>query len=266
MKEKLEQTACSREKPISWLTIEQYCSGELDGARAKQVEAHLQECVFCSQKYESIVADNRPLNPLLAPEKASLFPWKRWRFALAVGTALVAATLLLLLYNAVPADKTTQPGEQRIVFKGGDTVLTVIRERQGKVTENPRTFREGDRFRLSLTSSNSHQTAVMVAIIQGDEVYHPYPEDLRVLLGNSVSIPGAFRLSGSLSTTICVVLNDNQPDQTALSRPKDILSSENAICKTIEPETKIAPSSDHIGPFTPPPEQSKRQEKPVILR
>ena len=147
--------------------------------------------------------------------------------------AAAAAALFVFVWQAPPS-----PSERpaRIVTKGGELSLTVVRQRGLEISENPEKYREGDRFKLVLTTPYSDYETAEVVVFQGEEVFFPYPKDLRVAPGNKRSIPGAFELSGTHSSTVCVSVGATLPSRGEIIERGIEKLPEVTVCRTLESE------------------------------
>ena len=52
-------------EPVSWLRLERYHLGELDGAERAQIEAHLAGCAACTEALASLAQDDAVALPPL---------------------------------------------------------------------------------------------------------------------------------------------------------------------------------------------------------
>ncbi len=217
---------------LSWLMLEQYHLDALPGDERRQAEAHLASCPFCRGRLQSIEADTAPLpalppvEPAPTPRSIPLIPW-----ALGLGTAAAMVLIgLLLFWGEVP--RPLPP--QRIIIKGGELALTVVRERQGTTVTNPTGFREGDRFTLGITCAAGNDVNWEVVIFQGGQVYFPYADRPAVSCANRVPLPGAFRLTGDAPASICVVIDEAVSRAELRASGIDRLP-ESTVCITLEP-------------------------------
>jgi hypothetical protein len=176
---------------VSWLMHERCALGELGEAERAAVERHLSGCERCRQRLGLIQADARPMPPLRAPHQARWARWTRWAWI----PALAAALGLLWLQ---------QGGRTGPRAKGDDLVLTVVRERDGRVVEDVRSFAAQDRFHVLLTCPPGAEVLDLV-VLQGGQSYHPFDVGEPIACGNRVPVPGAFRLSGADPAQICTV-------------------------------------------------------------
>lgn len=220
-------------RSISWLLLEQYHLDELRGEKRQDVAQHLSDCAGCSQRYRELLVDQRPLKPLRV--KTAARSRKRLFFGIGWGLSLSAATVALVVMLIKPefSDGPAFPGH-RIFYKGGDWVLTLVRERDHRTVENPKTYHRGDRFKILLTSPES--IAVDIAIFQEDRVLFPFAQAITVRPGNRISIPGAFRLTGNVRSRICAIIGPEIPDRKRIADPKwQPMHSQPWVCCLVEP-------------------------------
>lgn len=228
-----ERSRCVSQ-PISWLKLEQYHTGDLQEKHQQDIAGHLSVCTSCNGKYQQIVLDNRPLRPLSIEADPKTRYALMSSFAWGFGATAAIAALVFILF--IP--KSDIPGsfpKHRIIYKGGDVVLSLARERQGRVVQDPKTYRDGDRFRLFLTSPKLGPISVDVAVFQEDKVFFPYPNRQNIMSGNRVPLAGAFRVTGDITTTICVLLGHQLPHRDLISSSKSEALSQNTVCHTLEP-------------------------------
>ena len=233
--------------PISWWTLERYHIGEISPSEHAEVATHLETCPNCRTRLDSIIEDRRPLPvlALAAPRPADHRPWQgvlgRRTTAAILGAAVAIACVLgwPLLTDA----PSQGPAGGGVAERGGDPVLTIIRERDGVVVENPRRYAPGDRFRLELTLPGAEPRGWDAAVFQGREVYFPSKNDAPVEPGNHVVLPGGFRVTGSMPVTICVMLGPDLPERSQLKRDGPEALPKSAICQTLTTEAGSAPDS-----------------------
>jgi hypothetical protein len=189
--------ACIGE-PISWLRLERYALAPGDGA----VRDHVAACPACRECLDEIQRDVVALPPLAVPVK------RRWRFTLptvaALGALAAAALVLLLLRPREPAVTNIAR------IKGvGDVIVDVVRERDGTVRDDVRTYKPGDRFKVVVTCAPAHQVALDVAIREAGAEHADHPlAPARIACGNRIVVPGAFELTGGKPHRLCVRVED----------------------------------------------------------
>ena len=216
-------------KPVSWLLLERYQIGEVSAAERRQVEAHLETCTGCQADLDKLVSDDRPLPALPQPEPAR----PRWSWTLAGVSAAAAAIALVVGLWAPwrpPAPSAIPPA--RIQIKGGELALTLIREREGVITQNPTRFAAGDRFRIELTCPPG-RTNWDVVVFQADQAYFPYAAAGPVTCGNRVGLPGAFSLTGSGPVTVCATVGDVLPPRVDVVGMTFEALAERSVCQSL---------------------------------
>jgi hypothetical protein len=194
--------ACIGE-PISWLELERFALGELAPAASDRVQRHLTGCLLCARCLADIrgPAQAAALPPLPArrpprPDRAPVRPrWRRRWWTLTGAVAAAAATWL-----AVPALRPsgTQP-------KGIDVALTLVRERQGNVHEEPTGYLPEDRFKALVTCPPGRELAWALVLFQEGSPAAPVASGTNLICANRVPLPGAFRLTGTTRTAVCFV-------------------------------------------------------------
>jgi hypothetical protein len=183
--------------PISWLRLEQLALGELDGAAGAR--AHLEACAACRAAFASIEADRRQLRPLRLEVIRPRRRWLRWGTA---GSALVAAAAAVILFAAI--DRDGERADRVAIKGGGELVVSLVRERDGRVDESPDSFTDGDRLKVAITCTEPGPVMVAVAVSQGGELFFPLGRRVELWCGNRALVPGAFSATGDAPITVCV--------------------------------------------------------------
>lgn len=184
-------------QPISWLRLETYALGSADAA----VREHVTACEACRRCLDEIKADVVALPPLVVP--ATRARW--WRFALPAFGAIAAAAIILFLL------RPREPSLDNVArIKGvGEVVIDVVRERDGTVRDDVRTFKPGDRFKVVVTCAPSHEVLLDVAVREHDSERWDHPlAPAKLVCGNRVVLPGAFALTGNKPHHVCARIND----------------------------------------------------------
>ena len=181
--------------PISWPRLEAHVL-----AHDAAVTAHVAECAACRACLEEIERDVVALPPLAVPEA------KRTRWWFGVWPALAAAAAIAILLVVLrPRDKVI---EGVATVKGiGDVVIDVVRERDGVVRDDARTFQPGDRWKVVVTCVPQAQVTVTVEVRSGRAIDRPLPTT-EVACGNRVVLPGAFTLDGTHPNDVCAQINE----------------------------------------------------------
>lgn len=233
-----------RSAPISWLLLERYALGELDAATCARVAERLEADADSRGCLARIEADQRTLRPLPAELLAALSQHTpvqaaeaatakakaerptfatRWRWLFAVGPALAAALLLLVLWpretsHITPPHRQTWPA--RVAIKGGDLALALVRERAGVTTRDPTSFRDGDRFKALVTAPLGSQLGAELVVLQGGERYLPLPRVGQLQGRNLEVLDGAFALDGAGPVDVCLLAASKLPPRSALTQLK----------------------------------------------
>jgi hypothetical protein len=206
--------ACISE-PISWLLLERFALGELAADPAARVERHLRDCPACAGCFGRIRAEAALALPELPaaaarPAGGRGAGRRRWPL-LAMGASFAGAAAAALLLLAPPAR------DRRAVTasKGVEVALTLVRERQGAMAEDPAGYRPDDRWKALVTCPGGREIAWALLLFQEGEatgaVAAPVASGSGLACGNRVSLPGAFRLTGAGPLAVCfVALLDGQ--------------------------------------------------------
>jgi hypothetical protein len=219
--------------PVSWLTLERYHLCELDPDEARKVAAHLETCPVCAACAESIAADHRVMPPLpevTVPEKRPLLTW--WRLVPALAAAMAA--LIIVLVRPFFTEDHPDKAPDRIAYRGGELAMTLVRERDGAIVENSDQYLSGDRFRLFATVPGNTATPWDVAVFQDGEVFFPLTPEREIGPGNNLPLPGAFRLTGTVPTEICLFIGSSLPGRNKIEREGKRALPETAVCRTLE--------------------------------
>lgn len=212
--------------PLSWLTLDQYLLGELSDEETRDVSLHLEHCPLCRACLsEARRVDEAPLPALVFPERRSTC--LRWFSALkaprtrplwAALASAAAALLVAMLALHDPGPEADGPG-RRASFKGGEAVLTLIRERSGQIRQDPEAFAPGDRFKVLITCPPPWEPRYEVIVLQGGEATYPLEQGRRLVCQNREPLPGAFTLDGQDPALVCVLLGDTLPAPRTLRLP-----------------------------------------------
>jgi hypothetical protein len=226
-------------EPISWLLLEQHRLSDLPEAVRQEVQQHLDVCAACKANLAHLDTDTRLLRPLsVSASSKPRMKFLNLGWAAAVSAALIIAAIFLLVLKGGP-DKAKQYSipPSRIEFKGGELAMMLARERDGEVKENPTRFAEEDTFRLFVTHPFHGETKWDVVVWQGNEVYFPFPKRQPIPAGNLVPVPLAFRLTGSTSATICLMIGDSIPSQSELRQKMQKAMPPATVCSKLDPQT-----------------------------
>jgi hypothetical protein len=219
--------------PVSWLILERYYLNELSAAEAERVADHLDACPACAACHASIASDDRPLRPLsevAAPVPRRLLTWPRLVPALVAAAAVV---VIAVLFHPFVSKHPPSSRPARIAYKGGELALTLARERDGEVVNNPDRYLSQDRFRLFVTSPGTMPLSWDVAVFQDGEVFFPYTPSRGLTPGNNVPLPGAFRLTGSATAEICFFTGDVLPSRDTIRHGGKTALPPETVCRTL---------------------------------
>ncbi len=187
--------ACIGE-PISWLRLERFALDATDAV----VRAHVAACPACKHCLDEIQRDVVALPVLNVPAKRR---W--WTFALPAFAAIAAAAIVLFLL------RPREPVQEGIAHvKGvGEVVIDVLRERDGIVRDDVRSFRPGDRWKVVVTCPPAKAVSLDVAIREHGAASADHPlAPGKIVCGNRVALPGAFSLTGEKPHQVCVRIED----------------------------------------------------------
>jgi hypothetical protein len=185
--------ACVGE-PISWPRLERHASGAHDAS----IAAHVARCPACKQCLDEIERDVVALRPLAVPA-AKRRPWI-WLALPALAAA--AAVLVLVLRPERP--------ENIIDVKGvGEVILGVVRERQGAISFDARSYVATDRWKVILTCPPRASAWIEVSVADGITVDHPLAP-AQLVCGNEIAVPGAFTITGAKQNRVCATIAATQ--------------------------------------------------------
>jgi hypothetical protein len=185
-------------EPISWPRLEEHARTPGDAA----ITAHVAECEACRACLHEIEADVVALPPLpAAPEKRRA----RWWFGVWPALA-AAAAVAILLFVLRPRDQVV---EGVATIKGvGEVVIDVVRERDGVVRDDVRTFAPGDRWKVVVTCAPQAHVDITVEVRDGSHVDHPL-QPAALACGNRIVLPGAFTLDGTRTNEVCARIGED---------------------------------------------------------
>lgn len=187
--------ACIGE-PISWLRLERFALEPKDAA----VRDHVAACPACKHCLDEIRRDVVALPVLDVPVKRR---W--WTFALPAFAAIAAAAVILFLLR--PRDP--KPDGVAHIKGIGEVVVDVLRERDGVVRDDVRSFRAGDRWKVVVTCPPTKAVALDVAVREQGTARADHPlSPGKIVCGNRVVLPGAFTLTGEKPHRLCVRIED----------------------------------------------------------
>jgi len=234
--------SCALHEPLSWLTIERYQLGELEGARRSEVAAHLEQCPCCRGCLEQIAADARDLPPLPAAAPRPRRVWRSRPARLALFSAVAAAAavvLVALLLPRVSPPPDRVPPRHLAGFKGGELALALVRERQGAIQHDPERFAPGDRFKVLVTAPPVDPPLHgRVVVFQAGGAFFPL-QPVELSGGNREPLPGAFSLSGPGPALVCLAVGDRpealRPARLSRPRPAALPADLELVCVPLRP-------------------------------
>jgi hypothetical protein len=241
-------SALCRNEPVSFLRLERYLLGELAEHERVRVHAHLGECAACRSCFDELIATEVQLPSLLpttVDRLASPLPdivpidrsravrhvaFARW----SVGGATLALAAAMFLMLHVGEDRVVLPSATTRI-KGGELALVLVRERDGDIARDPTVFDARDRIEASVSCPPSAAPAYWdFVVLQAGRAFFPLRNAAPISCANDVALPGAFRLTGKDSATVCIVLSDRVLDRHQLSRGAAAFPKSTA-CLTLSP-------------------------------
>ena len=199
---------------LSALHLDRFALGELDGAAADEVRAHLETCARCSEALEAM-RPREPLPPLRAvrpqPRRRSI----RW---VAAGAGLAAAaSLLLVLRPSLPRERS----------KGSGFALGMYVQHGGEVRRAAahEEVAPGDAVRFTVTAPADGYVAVLSLDAQGrGSIYYPAgPKAAPVQAGSDMALPLGTKLDATVGEErivglFCASAVELEPLRAALER------------------------------------------------
>jgi anti-sigma-K factor RskA len=208
------QLACVGQ-PLSWLTLERHALAELHGPAAAATTEHLAQCAACAAALGTIASDRRALPALPAlpaldadvpAQTDDLARARARRRQLMIGAGVFVAAAAALLLVLRPKDAPTGELSASVRVKGAGLVnMTLVRERDGAVAFDPPDVRDSDRWKVQLTCAPGGGATVEVVVYQPGEPAAVALPAQPFACGNSIVVPGAFRITGG-AATICARL------------------------------------------------------------
>jgi hypothetical protein len=176
---------------LSALQLDRFRMGELSGAAAEEVRAHVAGCTRCAEAIRELSVDEA-LPPMrvvpLQPRRSSL--WPRRAAAAGLGVAAAASLLLVLRPGAGVRTKGTAPALSMYVQHGGE----VRRAGPGE------TVAPGDALRFAVTTPVAAYVAVLsIDPLGHGSVYFPLGARAQLLpAGQEVPLPIGTRLDATV--------------------------------------------------------------------
>ena len=229
-------------EPVSWLRLEQFRLGELDGAERTRVAEHLAACPVCAACSARIEADEAIELPALelragvippsvaAPRR----PARSLRLVAGVGAVAAAACVALLIRRTPRAPDEALGHGETARSKGGGMAFVLVRDDGQRIVEAQGVFRSSDRFKALVTCPPEASATFDLVVFDASGSSFPLAPARGFPCGNEVPLPGAFRLTPSPggTETVCVVWGgDGEVDRTALSRSR--VAGPRSICKEL---------------------------------
>jgi hypothetical protein len=196
-------------EPVSWLRLERFHLGEIDGAERTPIAEHLAACEACAACLARIRDDEAvalPVLPATGPiaGKLTIFPGA----AVASMMALAAAAALVLGLRGGETGVVAADGTQTSRVKGGAVAFTLVRDDGERFAGADGVYRDGDRFKAVVTCPPGGGIGFDVVVREGNRESFPLSPAALFACGNDVPMPGAFRLTGSAEETVCLVWNE----------------------------------------------------------
>jgi hypothetical protein len=235
-------------EPVSWLRIERYHLGEIQGVERQGIADHLASCEACALCLARVGRDDGVSLPPLSSARTTREP-KRPRArspflarrAAAVGSLSLAAALVLMLRRGHLEELShstgkMNPAESRA--KGEAFAFTLVREDGERITGESGVYRATDRFKALVTcapSATGANLAFDVVVYDPSGASFPLAPSPAFACGNGVPLPGAFRFTGDAEETVCLLWSDGGTVDRAKLVGKDAVSGGQAMCKRLRP-------------------------------
>lgn len=230
-------------EPISWLRLERFHLGEIQGAEREPIAQHLAACPVCAACLAHIQDDDaHALPPLSVSRPArrklfslfSLFPVR----AVAALSALAAggALVLGLRGNGHRGElEHARLGESRV--KGDAIAFSLVRDDDERIAGTAGVYRDGDRFKAVVTCPPGARVAFDVVVYDLGGASFPLEPAPELACGNDVPLPGAFRLTGDTDETVCLVWGSGAPVDRGTLAVRGAGASQ-TLCKELSPAPK----------------------------
>ena len=231
-------------EPVSWLRLERLRLGELPEAERAPIAEHLAACAACAACAAVIEADEARDLPSLEVHLEGREPAKRpspaRRWWARAGTLAVAAAMLLAVGRAwrtpvLPGITGPTGAANHTSAKGDGMAFALVRDDGARLVEDQGVFRESDCFKALVTCPPSMSASFDLVVFDSSGASFPLEPARGLACGNEVPLPGAFRLNGASSETVCVVWRDDgEVDRGSLS-PSGVASDRHAMCIELRP-------------------------------
>jgi hypothetical protein len=200
---------------VSWLRLERYRLGEIQGDERAQIAAHLASCSACAACLAHIEDDDAgALPPLSVPgpvRRKSVISLLPVRAAGIVGALAAAAVLVLVLRGGKRPGELPHTGGGGSRIKGDAIAFSLVRDDDERIAGTSGVYRQGDRFKAIVTCPPGAGISFDVAVVDVDGLSFPLEPANALACGNEVPIPGAFRLTGDTEETVCLVWSEGAP-------------------------------------------------------
>jgi hypothetical protein len=206
-------------QPVSWLRLERYHLRELASAEREAVDAHLASCAACRAFLAYIDADDERALPSLAKDgvpsaKSARVVGTRRRFASAdLRLSLAAAALVAAIVIGVRHPWRTDDASNSLArssVKGGGVGFSLVREDDERLIERG-VYREGDRLKALVSCSPNMHPSLDLVVLEPEGASFPLEPVRRLVCGNDVPLPGAFRLTGNSEKKVCIAWSEGDP-------------------------------------------------------
>lgn len=199
---------------LSALHLDRFALGELDGAAADEVRAHLKTCARCSETVESM----RPREPLPPLRAVPLRPRSRAIRLAAAGAGLAAAASVLLMLRP--------PGPRERGKGSGFALGMYVQHGAGVRRAAPgEEVAPGDAVRFTVTAPADGYVAVLSldGLGRGSIYYPAGPRAVPVSAGSDVALPLGTRLDATVGEErivglFCASAVELEPLRAALER------------------------------------------------
>jgi hypothetical protein len=240
-------------EPVSWLLLERYQLGEVDSPTRERIAGHLEACAACAACLARIEADGAEALPPLAvtpdagtrPPRGRVVRLFQSRFTVAVGAVAVAAAAVFGVGRGwrSPGEVQSLQGGARVArvtrVKGGDVSFLLVRDDDQRIVEGVGVYRDGDRFKAVVTCPPGLLGTFDLVVFDLGGASFPLEPAKDLACGNEVALPGAFRLRGRETESVCLVWGDDGTiDRGVVGRGEATLG-DHALCKHLA----AAPSS-----------------------
>jgi len=222
-------------EPVSWLRLERFHLGEIQGAERAQIEEHLVACAACAACLASIVADEaHALPPLALPKRVrrGTLSFLPVRAAAALGGLAAAAAVILSLRTGDHPGASRRSGVESRT-KGDAIAFSLVRQDDERVPGPEGIYRDGDRFKAIVTCPPGANLAFDVVVYDPGGASFPLGAAPAFACGNDVPLAGAFRLTGATDETVCLVWSEEAPVDRAAIASGPSAVADRSLCKRL---------------------------------